>query len=427
MSDQLTRFVGSRVIRDQLLEEPPSLGRSNQKQRKRDEIEEVRALALRHDQDPSKADNVALPEAKFSQGPESRRTQHAEAEQNERIVKEDEAYNARTITGQPDNARKQKEEQGETTYRKVFRRAAECLQEALQADGVLFIDGLIGYHGAVHATGQTEGELQHEMATRPHRESIPEDISGRDPPRQDENRPTADAPLPDHGKNKENDNAHSRTYTSPEYLRGVLVEHPAEILGISMRDPSVAPNTKKLKESTLGLSTVDEGRLQMLMDRYPDGAVWYVQDSKSIYLVQNDSLVKEDTLEETRRLVANFPGVRQIIFRNLTDPVSLKRLAGCVAWSTHTSPLFTDTTDAPSLRGFLHVIESEISRIDAAAAVKQKEAFVSSVSHELSMTLSRQWYIPHHTNLTRNSPSWHSRVCTASCRHSVRCLPDGFG
>ena len=103
------------------------------------------------------------------------------------------------------------------------------------------------------------------------------------------------------------------------------------------------------------------------------------------WLRKNDTLVEDESLEVARRLISAFPGVRQMIFQPLTDPVSLKRLAGCLAWSTRKCPVFTDTTDLPSLCGFLHVLESEISRIDASAAVKQKEAFVSSVSHELSM------------------------------------------
>jgi signal transduction histidine kinase len=120
------------------------------------------------------------------------------------------------------------------------------------------------------------------------------------------------------------------------------------------------------------------------MDRYPNGNVWYIHDVKGSYFSLKDNVLIQDDSLDTRRLVSTFPGVRQLLFQPMTDPVSLKRLAGCFVWSKRVLPVFSDTTDLPSLRGFLHTLEAEVSRIDAAAAAKQKEAFVSSVSHELS-------------------------------------------
>ena len=396
MNDQLCRFVGSRAIRDQQLEEPPSLSRTDQLRRRKEQIKKVQALALRHDQDLSKAENVALPENEYSMGAESERLLHAEIETAQHVVKEDEIHKARAITAQANKDSKRSNGQGETTYRKIFRRAAECLQEALQIDGVLFTDGLIGYHGAVQPMAEVEEELEREMVQRPQRERFPEESIGDDPFSPEDSRPPSDAPLHQQHHSGEVQGATTRKYTSPEYLRGIYVERPAEILGMSTRNPGLAPESKSLNETTLGLAKLDEGHLQLLMDSYPNGNVWYFHDTPHIcYLLRNDTLVEDEPLEETRRLISNFPGVRQMIFQPLTDPVSLKRLAGCLAWSTRTLPVLSDTTDLPSLRGFLHVLESEISRIDASAAVKQKEAFISSISHELS-TPSR----PPQTHLT---------------------------
>ncbi|CAG5158433.1 uncharacterized protein ALTATR162_LOCUS5077 [Alternaria atra] len=388
MNDQLCRFVGSRAIRDQQLEEPPSLGRIDQQRRRKMQIEEVQALALRHGQDPSKAENVALPENGFSMGAESNRLIHAEIETAQRVVKEDEIHEARAITAQANEDSKRSNGQGETTYRKIFRRAAECLQEALQVDGVLFTDGLVGYHGVVQPMVEVEEELEREMVQRPRRERFPEESIGDDPFFPEYGRPPPDAPLRQQGNSGGVQGATTRTYTSPEYLRGIYVERPAEILGMSTRNSGLAPERKFLNETTLGQVKLDEGHLQLLMDSCPDGNVWYFHDTTDIcYLLRNDILVENESLEETQHLISNFPGVRQIIFHPLTDPVSLKRLAGCLAWSTRSLPVLSDTTDLPSLRGFLHVLESEISRIDASAAVKQKEAFISSISHELRTPL----------------------------------------
>jgi hypothetical protein len=385
MNEQLSRFVGSRSIKDQQLEEPPSLGRTDQQRRRKEEIEETQALALRHGKNPSKAENIALPENDFSMGAESKRLLHAKIETSQRIVEEDETHKARAITAQANKDSKRSDGQGETTYRKIFRRAAECLQEALQVDGVLFIDGLIGYHGVIQPMAEVEEELEREMVQRPRREHFPEESIGDDPFSPEDSRPQPDAPLHQQEHNSGDQGATTRTYTSPEYRKSIYVQRPAEILGMSTRNPGLAPESKTLNETTLGLAKLDEGHLQLLMDSYPNGNLWYIHDTTNIcYLLRNDTLVEDESLEETRRLISTFPGVRQMIFQPLTDPVSLKRLAGCLAWSTRTFPVFTDTTGLPSLRAFLHVVESEISRIDASAAAKQKEAFVSSVSHELS-------------------------------------------
>jgi hypothetical protein len=121
------------------------------------------------------------------------------------------------------------------------------------------------------------------------------------------------------------------------------------------------------------------------MDRYPNGCVWYFPDETgNSYIVKDTFLESEDTPEGVRQLRKVIPNVRQLIFHPLTDPVSLKRLAGCFSWSARKLPVLTDTVDLASLRGFLYIVESEVSRVDASAAVKQQEGFVSSVSHELS-------------------------------------------
>lgn len=385
MNEQLSRFVGSRSIRDQQLEEPASLGRTDQQRRRKEAIEEVQAMALRNSQDPSRAEDIALPEDDFSMGVESKRLLHAEIETGQRVAKEDETHETRTITAQANEDSKRSDDLGETTYRKTFRRAAECLQEALQVDGVLFTDGLIGYRSVVQPMAEVEEELEREMVQRPRRERLPEETVGEDPFSPEDGRPPPDAPLHQQEHSGGVRDANTRTYTSPEYLRGIAVERPAEILGMSTRNPGLIPKSKTLSETTLGLAELDEGHLQLLMDSYPDGNVWYFHDTTGVcYLLRNDTLVEDESLEETRRLISTFPGVRQMIFQPLTDPVTLKRLAGCLAWSARAFPVFTDNTDLPSLRGFLHMVESEISRIDALAGVKQKEAFVSSVSHELS-------------------------------------------
>ncbi|KAF9691942.1 hypothetical protein EKO04_009812 [Ascochyta lentis] len=387
MNEQLCRFVGSRAIRDQQLEEPTSLSRTDQQQRRKEQVEEMHDLALRHGHDPSKAGNISLPENRLNTGAESKRLLNAELETSERIVKEDEAHQARGITAHAKKDSQRSNSRGETTYRKMFRGAAECLREALQLDGVLFNDGLTGQHGGVQPIPEGENELEHEMVQRPRRERFPEETIGHDPFFPKDGSSSSDTPL--HQQSREARlQPTTMTYKSTEYRSGVNTKRHAEILGLSIRGPDGAPKSKPLSKTTLGLVQLEEGHLQMLMNRYPEGNVWYIHhDTDVCYSLRNDVLVEEEPLQETKNLISTFPGARQIIFQPLKDPVSEKRLAGCFAWSMTMSPAFTDTTDLPSLRGFLHVLESEVSRIDMAAALKQQEAFVSSVSHELRTPL----------------------------------------
>lgn len=381
MNQQLCRFIGSRAIRDQVLEEPTDLGNKHQQLRRRAKVDEMHNLALLHGHDPSEL-NITSPENDFSTSSESDRLLDIENKTRENIAKQEEEYKARNITAQAKNDSKRSDGRGETAYRKMFRRAAECLQDALQVDGVLFNNGLAGHHGIAQPVPESETDLEHEMTQRPHRESVPKENTGEDPIPAQGGIPRSYFP-PNHQESIHK--ATTKSYESPEYRRGVDVIRYAEILGIYVRHRDLGPEQTNLTETSKGLTKLDEGYLQVLMDRYPEGNVWYIHDTTgSFFSMKHDSLVEDEPSKETQHLISSFPGVRQIIFQPLTDPVSLKRLAGCFAWSTRKLPVFTDTTDLLSLRGFLHILESEVSRIDTSAALKQKEAFVSSVSHELS-------------------------------------------
>lgn len=385
VSEQLSEFVRSRAARNQELEEPPSLARTEQQQRRQNEVDEVKNLALRNNKDPAPAQEVEIPEATYQHGPENERLMDEEMERDERLKEDDNKQDAKTQAALAGNDMKRSKGSGESTYRKVFRRAAQCLIDALDVDGVLFSNGLVGHHGAIHAAPELEDELERDIRQRPGAASYPEENVGTDKSRPRNGHLPENTPQ--EVKDASDDGVNTRRFDSAEYVRGVKVERPAQIIGMASRDDHLIPESSRINKYTVGLTRIDECHLQLLMDKYPMGVVWYVDKETGVgYKVMGDTLT-EEAMEDTQRLLSSFPGVRQVLFQPLTDPVSLKRLAGCFAWTTRVFPLLSDTTDIPSLRGFLHVLESEISRIDASAAVKQKEAFVSSVSHELRTPL----------------------------------------
>lgn len=382
---QIDRFLNSSAIRAQTLEEPASLkGAMHSETKDTGEVENFYTVALQYHQSLDKIEETLLVDEDHPvSGDESIRLADAENDRDERLAEESARRNTASLGADLHDDEKSGEV-GETIYRKVFRRACQCLQQALQIDGVLFTDGLVGHHGGLQPVAEPEQELERDIIRQPWKSPMDTAAIRRMQSREGDSMPNV--PPPQHpGVVGETGGPSSRVFTSTEYQRGVYAERPAEILGTSYRSEDVAPVTVQLTESTLGLGRIDESFLQRLMDRHPLGGMWYFDSSaQTSFIVKDDSLFENDLPEETDRLVATFPGVRQLIFQPLTDPTSSKRLAGCFMWSNEDLPVFTAILDRLCLNGFLHVVESEISRLDARAAVKQQEAFVSSVSHELS-------------------------------------------
>lgn len=374
MQEELDIFLKSRSLHAQLLEEPqtPSGHKSSKEKKDVDTTKENEAKRIKPES-LSQESLVAVGDPPV-EGGESQRLVDVEIERDHRIAEKDNKQDARSLTAKRGKDDERGLPKGETTYRKVFRRAAQCLHSGLKADGVLFIDGLIGFHGEVQPVAEPEQELEREIERPPvHRDQSASAKATSDRPNSSDDMYNPHPPDPP--------GTHSRIYTSAEYLKGVYIDRPAEVLGLS--GSSEVLKLARVSKSTLGLTGIDEGFLQRLMDRHPTGAVWYSSNS-SFMQVKDETLVEIDLEEENRRLTSTFKNVRQLIFKPLTDPTSLKRLGACFAWRTKSIPVFTDAVDLGSLKAFTPVVESEIARYDASHVAKQKETFVSSVSHELS-------------------------------------------
>ncbi|KAL1615927.1 hypothetical protein SLS54_008761 [Diplodia seriata] len=273
---------------------------------------------------------------------------------------------------------------GRTTYKEAFARAAAHLRSALDVDGVLFVDGLIGFNGALTPLAKREQELEDEMNHKAGRK----DPSKEDPqwtptPENSGVDSPDDAQPPDDGSGPA-----ERTFTSADFQKSTLVRRPGEILAISVPNPQARPRLKNLSLSPSDKDCLDERFLRKFLARYPSGKVWYFDEDGAPYTFSDgETLVPDDPRGEANQFAAAFRGIRQLIFAPLTDPVTLKRLAGCYAWTNRVHPVFTPTADLGAFKGFLHSVEAEVSRIDTVAAIKQQESFVSSVSHELRTPL----------------------------------------
>ncbi|KAK3614091.1 hypothetical protein LTR56_027490 [Elasticomyces elasticus] len=251
---------------------------------------------------------------------------------------------------------------GETTYRKTFKRAAACLRAALEVDGVLFVDGFIGWHGEVMPAGEPEVELERENTQMAKQERMGA---------------TTDSEI---------SSQETRVFTSAEHRREVYTARTAEVVGYAIQDRRSMPPS--IQVTIKGLAHLDERLLQHFLERHHEGRIWYFDEARNPFRFDDDALVPgEDESGDADLIASSFPGARQVIFSPLTDPVTLKHLAGCFAWASEVPPIFTDRTILRPYKSFLHSVVAELSRLDTVAAVKQQATFVSSVSHELRSPL----------------------------------------
>ena len=268
----------------------------------------------------------------------------------------------------------------ETTYRNIFHRAAQCLQHALRADGVLFADGLLGLHGDVQPVLEPALELETEFDQSPRNEASDTARSSLFP----QNRPDgheSTSSLSDQSAEKNQPQTNTRTYTSPEYRKKIYVSQPTEVLGFSGDKAQL--NLLNVSKSIAGLPDIEEESFERMARSYPDGVVWYITDTA--FMQVRDGIPSEIyNQEDGGKVRSAFPLAKQMLFRPITDPISTKLLGACFVWKNHSSPLFSEESDLASLTGFLHEVESEVARYDTTNMVRQRETFVASVSHELS-------------------------------------------
>jgi hypothetical protein len=250
----------------------------------------------------------------------------------------------------------------ETPYRKVFRRAAEHLRTSLNVDGVVFVDGLVGFHGGLVPTSEPEQELELEIVQRPNRtQLLGEEREEEEELLASRSRTTSGHPGTKSGSVDEKDGKAYRTFTSADYQKNILTNRPAEVLGISVNKEENNPHFKTLSRTTKGLFALDEGFLQIFMEQHADGRVWYLEDNKGlVFYFENDVLI--DSGPDGSQVFTAFPGAKQIIFAPLTDVTTMKRLAGCFAWTTRPFPVLSDVVDLVPYKVFLHSVEAEISR-----------------------------------------------------------------
>ncbi|MCJ1478269.1 hypothetical protein MMC13_006946 [Lambiella insularis] len=92
-------------------------------------------------------------------------------------------------------------------------------------------------------------------------------------------------------------------------------------------------------------------------------------------------------LDRTKRTFTSASYQKSVSTERPAEVLGFSVRASCFAWSMRVVPVFTEEADLGPFKAFLHSVEAEVSRVDTVAAAEQREAFVSSVSHELRCPL----------------------------------------
>ncbi|KAF7877649.1 hypothetical protein EAF04_001320 [Stromatinia cepivora] len=154
---------------------------------------------------------------------------------------------------------------------------------------------------------------------------------------------------------------------------------------------------------------LDGKTLQSLINSYPKGNVWYIDDNgyfSSLEQVNDRKHVPSNSNSPTERprttsntfdatkqeaeatmLAKVFHKARQIIFLPLWDSAGERWYSATFVWSQSAVPVFTVNNEISYLSAFTSSVMVEISRLDALISNKMKSDFISSISHEFRSPL----------------------------------------
>ncbi|KAI9047210.1 hypothetical protein LZ554_008664 [Drepanopeziza brunnea f. sp. 'monogermtubi'] len=242
-----------------------------------------------------------------------------------------------------------------TETQRMFSRACYHLREALELDGVMFIDASF-----------------QDAAFDPVSPS----------PQQDQNLPLNPTCKPQHCNIE-------GTMGNPQSAKKLDLHRQtsfADVLGCVGQDSTRAALPYSPTKIPLPRST-----LRSLLLKYRDGHI-FVFDEEGELLQNNrrssDSRQPKSDQEHAddkywaKELQKVCPGAQSVIFYPLWDIYKDQWFAGCLAWTKDFARIM-QSSDVTYLEAFTSCIMSEKSRLDVVTADLQKLDFISSVSHEL--------------------------------------------
>ncbi|THV81461.1 hypothetical protein D6D27_08585 [Aureobasidium pullulans] len=273
-------------------------------------------------------------------------------------------HRADSKTQRTPNSKKSSTFNLEAEVQSSYARASNLLREALDAEGVLFLDASMAYTldsvtAAMHETSATSG---------------------------------TSAPSTSEMDLESTDTAMDKTKIST-----------CKVLGFSTRAKSSLKGFLPSKNH-LGLSRSFQ---RQLMKRYPGGNIFdYAETGEShsssgeegssgepaqgVPLNASTGKPKSSRSRSAKDgvvLSGIFPGVSSVIFLPIWNASSSRFSATVMLWDTTPLRHFDKAEDVTYLRAFSNSIMAEMNRLETMAADQAKSSFISSVSHELRSPL----------------------------------------
>lgn len=283
----------------------------------------------------------------------------------------------------------------------TFSRASNLVREGLELDGAVFFDAPFRFY---QGRNTLEADLRG-LNVRSTESSSEEEEEEQRPPTRPGPRPYISSSYRGSYTNSysdytdKTDRSDTRSITSSS---STTADPKSDILGFSTKNSSSWKSKNASPPNTF--SAIDQSLLTALVRRYPKGSLFrFDEDGPTLPDTSHTELGSQATIlppatEEKRirrerrivnelvRLLAAFPGSRQIFFIPLYDPTS-GCFIGSFAWSTSATRSFSEGNHLSYLVAFGHSVMSEVSRLNTLSADHAKGDFISNVSHELRSPL----------------------------------------
>ncbi|KAH8203720.1 hypothetical protein TruAng_002133 [Truncatella angustata] len=230
----------------------------------------------------------------------------------------------------------------------VFSKAANIIREAIEVEGVLFLDASVrSYCGLI----------------------------GNDP--------TARQPSPgldcDRG-NASNEDVHTPAPAQPA----------CDVLGFS-----TSQNSSLVEDATPNeFEGCRERFLQRLLQKHPRGQVWNFDadgtvSDHNVSSDDNESPTEWKSKQSTTaaRIIKIFPGARSVALVPLWDAQAGRWFAGGFAWTRTPTRTLSEEDELTYFRVFGLTVMAEVTRLKTRAADKAKTDMLGSISHELRSPL----------------------------------------
>lgn len=277
-----------------------------------------------------------------------------------------------------------------TLLHNTFSRASNLIRTGLEVDGAVFFDAQVGFYQSRSNLDNDprglEDVLSDLSSDEEFADTFPLTRPGPTPHVSSADRPRSSKQPSIKGQN--------------ESIISGLPSLKSDILGFSTEGLSSLNGNKP--KSPGPFAAIDQSLLTALVRRYPLGELFVFDSNGPITppkeavdsKVPRISLTMEGKRDRHRsrkraeilRLLASFPGARQIFFVPLYDSVSGCSI-GSFAWSTSESRIFSTENDLSYLVAFGHSVMAEVSRLNTLSADRAKGDFISNVSHELRSPL----------------------------------------